>query len=204
MAINVSEKEWKELSQDQSYIETYIEREQKNDQKTSTSSGINLPNFSFEYLEDIIYIIVFLSILLLLIKIIVSSSRNKVNINQKAKNITSKPIDKIEDKIHELDLEKLLEEALSANSFNMALRIHFLIIIKLLSEKGQIKWSKEKTNWEYFSEIRDPNLSSQFKKIILTFESIWYKEIVLSEPQYVGLVPDYLSLKTQLIRNEKQ
>jgi len=50
----------------------------------------------------------------------------------------------VEEKMLEIDLDKIFSDALLAKDYRLALRINFLIIIKLLSIKGNIIWTKEK------------------------------------------------------------
>jgi hypothetical protein len=98
----------------------------------------------------------------------------------------------------EIDLDKILNDALLAGDHRLALRINFLIIIKTLSLRGKIIWAKEKTNWEYYNEIKDLNTASGFKDIISTFEPIWYGEYTVSEELFNKLQPSYEWYKKQL------
>ena len=137
--------------------------------------------------------------LFLLIKIL---NNLKVNPNIKKQDISIEAIEEIEEKIHEIDLQKLLEEAILQENYHVALRINFLIIIKLLSEQKQIVWAKEKTNWEYYSEIKDILKKDCFKQIILSFEPVWYGEHLLTKEGFEKLQPLFINYQDQLTPND--
>lgn len=72
------------------------------------------------------------------------------------------------------DLERLLLDALDKKDYKLAVRIRFLIQIKLLQDKGLITWKKEKTNFDYYFEINETGIKETFRNIVLIFEKVWY------------------------------
>lgn len=98
----------------------------------------------------------------------------------------------IEAYIHETDLERFIREALNAGNFPLAIRMYYLQIIKTLSEKGAIKWSKEKTNRDYLREMRDHRLGKQFRDVTRTYEQIWYGNKPLDMTSFALIEPDFL------------
>ena len=196
-SLTLTQKQWEEISKGVDYTETFKESE-KESKKASTvkshSRGYDLSKFKYP-----MYALVIGLVLFLIIKIL---SNFNIDPSIKEIKIGIDSIEEIEEKIHELDLEQLLAEALQANNFRIALRINFLIIIKLLSQKGAINWAREKTNWEYHGEIHDRVLSDRFKEIILCFELVWYGEHPFTEEQFDLVRPSYENLKKQLSTNE--
>jgi hypothetical protein len=185
--ISISEASWNKETTNKNYIETY--KESQNSEKDQGSSGSKTHSWDPGGLKYLFYILIGAAILFLIIKIIQNINSNAVIENtQSGKAFT---LSEVEDQILEVDLDKFLKEALDVRDFRMALRINFLIMIKTLSLKGKIAWKKEKTNWEYVSEIRDPLMSTKFKEIVLTFESIWYGEHPFNEEQFAKLQPSY-------------
>jgi hypothetical protein len=191
----IKKAEWKKVVKGMDYTENYKELKQPEKQ------NINLAPLKYDWssLKFVFYIIVIGLVLFLIIKIL--SNLNK-NPNIKKSEISIESIEEVEEKIHEIDLEVLLKDALKNKKFNIALRINFLIIIKLLSEKKIIVWSKDKTNWEYYSEIKDILLKDRFKSIVFVFEPIWYGEQSLVENDFNLLQPSFEKFINQLMTNE--
>lgn len=193
--MQLTKQQWQEISEGVDYNETYKEMERKDDNKSgkknySMNTGFDLGNFKY-----IIYFLILGLVIFLIVKVVINSKKNTV---VKEQTITIDTIEQIEEKMHEVNLQELLKEALKAKNYRIALRLNFLIIIKLLSQKGEIQWAKEKTNWEYYSELQDKLLADQFKEIIISFESFWYGEHPLTELEYHFTEPAYQALQKRL------
>lgn len=191
--LKISETNWNKISQGKSYVETYKDSETK--EKDTSKSKFKMPSSDLGDFKYVFYILVAGAILFLVVKILQNiNSAPSIDIN-KGRVYT---LSEVEDKMLEIDLDKILNDALIDKDYRLALRINFLIVIKMLSLSGKITWTKEKTNWEYFSEIKDEMTALKFKEIVVTFESIWYGEHTLTENQYNRLQPAYESFKNKL------
>jgi len=191
--LKINETRWQQFSQDKSYVETFTDTDEK--EKEKNKSEFKMPSMNFEALKYVFYVLVGGSLLFLLVKIIQNMNTSpSITIPVD----TAYTLSEIEDKILEIDLDKILEEALLAKDFRLALRINFLIIIKKLSLSGKIIWAKEKTNWEYCKAIQDEKIGLQFKNIVSEFEPIWYGEREFTENQFYELKPSYEALKNNL------
>ncbi len=192
-SLSVDKDVWEKTIEEIDYTETFKEL---NKPKTENTPSLN---YDWSGLKYLFYIIVVGLVLFLLFKIL---NNLKVNPNIKKQDISIEAIEEIEGKIHEIDLQKLLEEAILQENYHVALRINFLIIIKLLSEQKQIVWAKEKTNWEYYSEIKDILKKDCFKQIILSFEPVWYGEHLLTKEGFEKLQPLFINYQDQLTPND--
>ncbi len=193
--LKLTEEQWRQLSKGVDYTESF--KSQKVERKKGTS--VKMTPYDFSNLKYLFYTIVVGILLVLIVRIFYNLNKNPA-IKEAKINIDS--INEIEEKMHELNLDDLLKEAISVKNFRIALRIKFLIIIKMLSQNGNINWAKEKTNWEYYTELNEKKLSSQFKDVILNFERVWYGELMLTEDQFNLVSPSYENLTKQLITNE--
>lgn len=109
--------------------------------------------------------------------------------------------DNAEEYLHESDLDRFLREALAAGNFALALRFHFLQILKTLSEKQAIQWSREKTNRDYLREMRPHRLSPEFRAVTQTYERVWYGNLSLDATTFAQLETPFKNLKQQLTVN---
>ena len=90
----------------------------------------------------------------------------------------------LEENIHEMDFDKLVQEALSKKEFRLAIRLTFLHGLKLLSDRQHIYWEPGKTNHDYLDELKAPELKSDFAKLNYYFEWAWYGNFKVSQDTF--------------------
>lgn len=100
-------------------------------------------------------------------------------------------LENLEQHIHEVDLQDLLQKAVNKGDFKLAVRIYYLIIIKQMSDLSIIKWKKDKTNGAYLSEVFGQSYFSHFQQNTLIFERIWYGDVDINEGGYKSVVNKY-------------
>jgi cell division protein FtsL len=192
--LKISETHWNTFSKEKNYIETYTDDDETKEKKKETSIG-KRPSIDFGGFKYVFYIIIAGAIIFLVVKIL-QNINSSPNIDVDKGRVYT--LSEVEDKMLDIDLDKILNDALLAADFRLALRINFLIIIKMLSLSGKIILTKEKTNWEYFNELNDPTIALKFKEIVEPFETIWYGEHELSESQFNRLQHAYNVFKNKL------
>ncbi len=149
----------------------------------------NLPNFNWDTafwsgFGKIFSIIVLIILVGLVIYQMVQSPSNQAI---RAADGTPITFDNLDAYIQETDLERFLREALAAGNYNQAVRIYYLQIIKNLSQKELIQWSREKTNRDYLREMRSHPLSAEFRAATSTYEEVWYGNLELDRQLYEGI-----------------
>lgn len=107
-------------------------------------------------------------------------------------------LDNLEDYIHETDLDRFLRSALSNRNYALAIRLYYLQIIKDLSLKNAIRWSREKTNRDYLIEMRKHPLSESFRAATSTFERVWYGNLPIDETGFRLLEPQFKQLISRI------
>ncbi|MCS7036315.1 MAG: DUF4129 domain-containing protein [Saprospiraceae bacterium] len=90
----------------------------------------------------------------------------------------------LERRLHDSDLPALLQQALARGDYRQATRVHFLMIIRHLSEKGDILWSQEKTNRQYVRDMRKHPKASDFQRAVLLYEHAWYGGAPIGRTDY--------------------
>ncbi len=96
-------------------------------------------------------------------------------------------LNNLDDYLHETDLDRFLREALAQGNYPLAVRLYYLQIIKNLSEKNAIKWSREKTNRDYQRELRGHRLAEPFREATRMYERVWYGNQALTAEGYTGM-----------------
>ena len=170
----------------------------------STPQQNNSPDFSAwnKYTAGIGQILQVLAIILALAAIgygifrTLQAPRNRrIGQAQDGTIITAENVDAY---IHETDLERFLREALAEGNYALCIRLYYLQTIKTLSEKGHIKWAREKTNRDYLREMRAHRLGREFREVTRSFERIWYGNAALNAAGYALLEPDFKNFLGQL------
>lgn len=80
----------------------------------------------------------------------------------------------IEENIHEMDFEKLIQQALDQKDYRKGVRLIFLFSLKMLSDKHLIDWEQGKTNHDYVDELKHAELKSGFNELSFYFDYAWY------------------------------
>ncbi len=86
--------------------------------------------------------------------------------------------------IAHINYDQLISEYLSKGDFRVVIRLQYLKVLKLLSDKEFIIWKIDKTNSDYFNEIDSKKLKSPFFQIIQIFNYIWYGSTQLEKEEY--------------------
>jgi len=110
--------------------------------------------------------------------------------------------------LHVPELSENLREQYNGNEFNYidesanyrnAIRYLYLDSLKNLSASNKIDWDFQKTNSDYYRELKDPTLKNLFKKVSYLYDYVWYGEFDLNETSFKEAQSEFESLKNQLI-----
>ncbi|EDM44699.1 hypothetical protein SCB49_14045 [unidentified eubacterium SCB49] len=82
------------------------------------------------------------------------------------------------------DIELLIQKALQNNDYRLAVRYYYLLILKRLTESELIEYEFDKTNSEYFNEIKEVTLNENFRKATTIYDYIWYGNFEVTQEDY--------------------
>jgi len=85
------------------------------------------------------------------------------------------------------DLEDLANQAISNENYRLAVRYLYLNCLKRLDMKRLVRFSNEKTNFDYVKEIKQAEIASGFKTITIAYEQIWYGGLVFDNHYFVKI-----------------
>ncbi|MCD7973569.1 MAG: DUF4129 domain-containing protein [Candidatus Azobacteroides sp.] len=81
--------------------------------------------------------------------------------------------------------DQLLEEAMNARNFRLAVRYLYLKTLQELNTRELIEWDPNKTNHAYIRELSsDLSLQHSFSEKVYLFEQVWYGEYEIGEPEF--------------------
>ncbi len=139
--------------------------------------GMHSPSGSMEVVEFLFKIIGILLIIFVIYKIVMAYMNKNGNwIFGRKSDTHNINMTAIEDSIHQENFETLIKEATQKKEYRLAIRYYYLFALKHLSEKGIIAWDYEKTNYDYYQEIKNKKLKDQFQYISYIYNYCWYGE----------------------------
>jgi hypothetical protein len=104
----------------------------------------------------------------------------------------------LDEDIHAMDFDKLIQEALQRNEYRLAIRLLFLKSLKLLADKHHILWQPGKTNHDYLNELSTQHLKTGFNELNFYFEYAWYGNFTINETLYKKVDALYNNWKTNV------
>jgi hypothetical protein len=98
---------------------------------------------------------------------------------------SSMPYHVLDENIHEMDFEKLIQEAIGSGEYRKATRLVFLNALKILADKNFIHWEQGKTNHDYLSEVTAADLKPGFNELNYYFEYAWYGNFIINHEKFL-------------------
>ena len=89
-----------------------------------------------------------------------------------------------EEIIKSKNISELIQKALEAKNYRLAIRYYYLLVLKKLSKAEIIHYEFDKTNREYVSEIDSEEISNRFSTVTNIYDYIWYGNFDVSETEF--------------------
>jgi Domain of unknown function (DUF4129) len=108
------------------------------------------------------------------------------------------PDDPHHEDIHVMDFEGSIAKAVAMSRFREAVRLQYLFTLKLLTDRGYIRWQPGKTNGDYASEISGTALQQGFASLTHIFECAWYGELPVNGDAYTQIEPGFRGFRERI------
>ncbi len=127
-----------------------------------------------------------IAIVIFVIYLIVKSVMNKEGQWIFGRNSDKKIINytEIEKNLQLVDFEKLIKNTLKSGEKRLSIRYYYLWLLKKMSNKEIIVWDIEKTNSDYFHEIKNQETKDNFAYLSYLYNYIWYGEFDLDDETF--------------------
>jgi len=139
--------------------------------------------------------IIFAIFVVVLISVILYSIIRGENIFKTKKKIpktTSFDLAEVETNLATSDLDQFITKAENEGNYSLAIRLHYLAIIKELSRKKIIRYKKNKTNHVYVSKVNTTPFGEAFRQATHAFERIWFGQNTFTQTDYQQVKPDFV------------
>jgi hypothetical protein len=97
--------------------------------------------------------------------------------------------------IHEVNLELLLQQAISEPNYRLAVRYYYLSILKELSAKNLIAYHKDKTNSAYTFELEKGIIRDDFSYLTYLYTYVWYGDFPINSEDFKKIHKKYTAFK---------
>jgi len=135
-----------------------------------------------KYFFRTIYILTFIVVLFFILKALLNDEGNWIF------GRSSKKIDinatVLKEELLETNFNDLIQKAKDTNDYRLAIRYYYLKVLKALTQNEIIEWDNEKTNYDYYNEIKNDDLKEQFQYISYVYDYTWYGEFNLDKDSF--------------------
>lgn len=90
----------------------------------------------------------------------------------------------LDENIHEMDFEKLIQEAIDKREYRNAIRLIYLYALRNLSDNQLIHWEPGKTNYDYVYEVENKALRKGFSELSFYFDYAWYGDFKINQEHF--------------------
>jgi hypothetical protein len=97
-----------------------------------------------------------------------------------------------------LDLDEEIRLQVEKQQYRLAIRLLYLKVINKLRSKEYIRFSKEKTNFDYLRDLTNTDLKSRFFAITSIYNHVWYGDVEIAEDQFLRFEKSFQSLYTAI------
>ncbi len=127
-------------------------------------------------------IIIFLAAVFFIFKAILNKDGKWIFGKSSDKSII--PVIDLERNIHETDFKSLIHSAEKEQNYRLAIRYYYLWLLKRMSQAEIIDYDVEKTNSDYYYEIKANATKEDFSYTSYLYNYIWYGEFDIDQTQF--------------------
>lgn len=200
------EKSWENLQKELDY--SGKPRKAKKREATPRERPTDTPSdFSFDFpdlspLFKVILAIIVLGLLAWIIFSFVQQSELKiatpVDTDTSDEVIDLSQVSRLEEELDRRDVDPFLLKAEQEANYHLAVRLHFLALLKQLNDQQLIQWKKDRTNRFYLNQMRGQDTYTNFRDLTLTFEQVWYGNYHPEQAEYETISQAFQAYRQQL------
>ncbi|MGC4057392.1 MAG: DUF4129 domain-containing protein [Chitinophagaceae bacterium] len=198
-----SDSEWQSLTRDKHF--SYAHEREGTLEKKPANHFLNgfiesvISFFTSAAGKAIIWLLIATVALFIIVRIVIPefrTSKRKRQLDNSLTGDTGNPesSEDLESGLWEEQMARAVSEALYAD----ATRFAYLAILKLLSQKGQIVFRSEATDFDYYRELTEGTLKESFRNLLLRYQYAWFGRFPVAESEWRQTYVLYQSLKTAI------
>lgn len=158
---------------------------------------LNIPQGVFTAMKWLFYLAILAAIIFLILKgnfRVFSTATNTVLDNEITENTNIESADQLQN----IGFEQQIATAESQGNYRLAVRLHFLWILKKLINKDFIKFHIKKTNIDYCNELADNEHFTDFSSVSKYYNYVWYGEFAIDTEKYEQIKSSFQQLLSKI------
>lgn len=109
--------------------------------------------------------------------------------------------DEMPEDIFAINYQKEIDTAVAQGNYRLAVRLHFLQLLKKMADSRTIHYTQDKTNFDYLVELQPTRYYNSFFRVTRNYEYSWYGQFPITETAYSVIKKDFQELDRQLNRS---
>jgi hypothetical protein len=158
--------------------------------------GFTLSPLTLRLLSYLFYFLIGAVVVFMIVKLIGNENASKL-FGRTAIKPSSVVLE--ESHIEEMDFSYLIQNNEQEGNYRSAVRYQYLALLKSLSAKKLIDWDFQKTNTDYYRELKHIATKKHFKKISYLYDHVWYGEFDIDHNLYRDAVTEFDNLKNRAL-----
>lgn len=156
--------------------------------KKKTKEQSNNSSFNWNALGNgvkfFMYLLLASALLFVIYRLIVTNNLFYI----KAKKVKQATVeDDVE--ISDENIDRKINEAVVAGNLRLATRFSFIKALKLLDNKGWIRYHPQATNYDYLNQVSQYRIADDFGFVTRIYEYVWYGEFEINQQQFEKVKP---------------
>lgn len=143
--------------------------------------GVQISPYWGRILKIIIYILIGAIGVYIIIKLLSNESPSSLLARS---NMPTASVSIADTDIQEIDLDQFINDSIAAGNYRNAIRYLYLDTLKWLSARDIIDWDYQKTNTDYYYEIKDDTVKSKFKQLSYLYDYVWYGSFTVDQHSF--------------------
>jgi hypothetical protein len=160
-------------------------------EQLSNPLNLDIPSWFIQLLKWLLYILLAVGAFFLI---------KSFNFGIKPKSISDEDtinehtVIQTQEQLQAIGFEAQIAAAEQVGNYRLAIRLHFLWILKQLSQKRHIQYHIRKTNLDYSRELHNTTFSEAFRQCVTRYNYVWYGQFAINNEQYQLLKPHFTVL----------
>ena len=113
-------------------------------------------------------------------------------------SVSNLPYDINSEDINAIPFDEAISEALKNGNYRLAIRLLYLQNLKILADRNLILWQPNKTNTDYWRELKNESLKQSFKNATNIFEYAWYGSHTVSSNDFSVMKDELTNFQNRL------
>ena len=205
-SINLASQEVKEQSVDSLWWEQKTEQLDYTEDEVKKESSGEMPDISWIASPFVKYTVLAIIIIGLFVLLYYLFRNDFFNIrddnNDKEYHLLIE--EELDNRFYEMDLAKLLKDAIANSNWKLAIRLRFLMLLSSLIDGERIDWHKDLTNLQIVYQLSEKEERKLFSEIVFEFERMWYGNQIGSKANFIVFDQNASSFIQLIKRNSEE